>query len=106
GLFQYGAAVPLPDAPPRPDLDPSLVVTRAPHPGAAEAFVAEAAPAPSYDEDELAYDEMAAESEASDYAEPASESGEYEAAAPEVAEVEDEEAELEPELELEAEGRD
>jgi hypothetical protein len=63
GLFQYGASVPLPDAPPRPDLDPSLVVTRAPHPGAGE--VVEAA-APEY-------------AEVADYAEVEGESGEYEA---------------------------
>jgi hypothetical protein len=50
GLFQYGASIPLPSAPPRPDLDPSLVVTRAPHPGGSAAAVAyEAAPSVAYE---------------------------------------------------------
>lgn len=32
GLFQYPDGLPVPSAPPRPDIDESLIVTRAPHP--------------------------------------------------------------------------
>lgn len=32
GLFNYPNGLPIPSAPPRPDIDPSLIVTRAPHP--------------------------------------------------------------------------
>jgi hypothetical protein len=87
GLFQYGASIPLPNAPPRPDLDPSLVVARAPHPSgaapvAAVAYAAEAS---------VAYEEDVADE--AEYVEDDVEAG-YEAAA---AEELDEEAAVEAE---------